>query len=699
MKFIYCLILLFVSSCLVKDGMLKDNCEHEAFSADIAKYSKAELTNLLKTLESRSFRGLHGGCKDAIFAKIHVALGNASQASDYFSKAAKKLPELSDYFLLAKADCELKKQKFDEAHNIAKALLNSQSFTISPQYAFKVRQILADIAVKQKDDFQIIKTHEDLLSKGYQENEVLLFNLAVALSNIGEHEKANDVYKKLLVNFPTSPGAMRAEEIRSLSQYNLDLKEMEKHFDNLIKKLAFEKAVKDAEVLAASPDKEVESQSSRMAVKAMVLNNQMDSGLKLSKTMAHKKNATARSLESHAWALAKAGRFIEAADFYNRFINATKDKKEQAKGCFFRGFSFYEASLYSMALFSWQTCQEAIKDTDLYEDYLWYQALSHILNENHAKAVDLLRALYKLKSPDIEKYSYFLAFSLEKIHKKQEAHATWSKLAGKKEPTYYVLLARLTLGLNHPKGEGVAPQILADIALRNKNNECKNVLLLFHLGFKEEARDLLLNSKIKTNDKVVMLQHMGFYHEAWQRSHLVNSKPSLVNNSFKTTPKVRAAFPMPHRDIVANACRKYGVGSDLLYAIIKTESGFSNTANSYRGALGLMQMMPFVAQDLVNAKRLDIDHKNLSDPQVSIELGAMFIAILKRQFNDPFLVAAAYNAGPHQVQKWLDQFGHLPKELMVERFPFKQTRDYVKKVLPSESIYRALNGQDLRLAL
>lgn len=702
MKFVYLFLFLF-SSCTIREGILKNPCQQEAFANDIAKYSQAELLKLAKNLESLSYKdSVHSGCQKVMLARVYLALNNASVASDYFSKAAKKMPELSDYFLLAKADCELKKQNFDQAHNIAKALLSSQTFMLSPQYASRVRQMLADIAVMQKDDQRVIKTHEDLLAKGYKEDEVLLFNLAAALSNIGEHQKANEVYKKLLINFPTSMGAKRAEEIRSLSQYNLDLKEMEKHFDNLIKKLAFEKASKDADSLIKdSPDEQVKSQASALSVKAMVLNNQFNKGLKLSSHMAHKKNAQAKSLESHAWALSKAGRFVEAADFYGRFINATKDKKEQAKGCFFRGFSFYEASLYSMALFSWQNCQELIKDSDRYEAYLWYQALAHILNEHYPKAASLLQILTKnfAKSADNEKYTYFLAYTLHRSNRKEEALNLWSKLLSKKQPTYYVLLAQKTLGLNHPKGVAVPQEILVDIALRQKDGENKNALLLFYLGFKDEARDMILRSKTEANDKIALLQHMGFYHDAWQRAHTIDGKPLVKNNALVATPKIRGSFPLPHKEIVNQACKKYGVSSSLLYAIIRSESGFANNVSSYRGAMGLMQMMPFVAKDLAQSISIEFSHENLREPQVAIELGALFLAMLKRQFGNPHLVMAAYNAGPHQVQKWIDNFGHLPVELFVERVPFEQTRQYIKKVSLDESIYHASSGQNLRLAL
>jgi soluble lytic murein transglycosylase-like protein len=63
------------------------------------------------------------------------------------------------------------------------------------------------------------------------------------------------------------------------------------------------------------------------------------------------------------------------------------------------------------------------------------------------------------------------------------------------------------------------------------------------------------------------------------------------------------------------------------------------------------------------------------------------------------LAAASYNGSPEHVSGWLRDFGHLEPELFVERIPFKETRDYVKKVLPTMAVYRALGGEPLLLDL
>lgn len=699
------LLLPLLNSCITKTGTLKHPCFGEEFLQDIHHLTKDELAKLARLLEASSYPNSEkSGCRAALLGQVYFAQERTSLASEYFSQAAQKLPELSDYFLLAKARVELKRRDFDQAQRIAHALLDSHTSALSPSFSLRVRRVLADVAAHKKDDVQIIKTHQELLDHGFKENEALLFNLASSLSNIGEHKRADEVYKRLLINFPTSREAEQTVQVKSLSDYHLELKQTEKRFDKLIEKLAFNQAVDDADNLIKNLADDVDSRAviEGLAIKSLVLNNQFNAAMKRGEKRYRAKNATAREIESHAWTLGKLGRFVDASEAYERLMSLAKDKNAKAKACFFKGFSLYEGNLYSMALFSWHGCRDIVQGSDKFEDYLWYQALSSILSENFAMAVLHFRDLktHFPKSKDDEKYTYFLAYTLQQMNKARDADAILRELGKKTQPSYYVLLARKATGQAEITSQPIAPDALSRLAKPEDESSSRNALILYHLGFRDEARDLVLTSNASSSDKLAMLQHLGFYHDVWQRSHLLKPRVALSDNKVEITPTIRSSYPMPYRTLIDRASRKYEVNRNLLYAIMQAESGFFESAVSFRGAIGLMQMMPFVAEDLASRVSLEqFNSEQLKDPRVAIELGALFLATLQRQFSNPHLVVAAYNAGPHQVQKWLSLFGHLPKELFIERIPFKQTRDYVKIVLPNESLYHAMSEKTLRLAL
>ena len=110
----------------------------------------------------------------------------------------------------------------------------------------------------------------------------------------------------------------------------------------------------------------------------------------------------------------------------------------------------------------------------------------------------------------------------------------------------------------------------------------------------------------------------------------------------------------------AQEAERQGVPVDLVQRMMKQESGGSATALSPKGAYGPMQLMAGTAKDL---------GVNRDDPFDNIRGGVKYIGQLLTQFEDPRLAVAAYNAGPANVKK----YGDVP--------PFKETQDYVKKVV------------------
>jgi hypothetical protein len=118
---------------------------------------------------------------------------------------------------------------------------------------------------------------------------------------------------------------------------------------------------------------------------------------------------------------------------------------------------------------------------------------------------------------------------------------------------------------------------------------------------------------------------------------------------------------MPFGETLATAAARYGVDGLLLASVVEVESSFNPQAVSYRGAVGLMQVMPTTAR---------VSPELLQEPSYNVNEGARYLRHLLDLFEgDLELALAAYNAGPGNVRR----YGGIP--------PFPETRRYVEKVL------------------
>ncbi|MBF0249357.1 MAG: transglycosylase SLT domain-containing protein [Alphaproteobacteria bacterium] len=155
-----------------------------------------------------------------------------------------------------------------------------------------------------------------------------------------------------------------------------------------------------------------------------------------------------------------------------------------------------------------------------------------------------------------------------------------------------------------------------------------------------------------------------------------------------------AAYPLPAWEPEDG----FKVDRALIYALVRQESRFNPEAKSGVGARGLMQLMPatasFVAQDrsLHRSNRSD-----LYDPGLNLRLGQQYITMLledEKIQNDLFLMAAAWNGGPGNLNKWRRKVDDLDDSLFfIESLPSRETRVFIERVLTNLWIYRDRLGQ------
>ena len=151
-------------------------------------------------------------------------------------------------------------------------------------------------------------------------------------------------------------------------------------------------------------------------------------------------------------------------------------------------------------------------------------------------------------------------------------------------------------------------------------------------------------------------------------------------------------FPVKYFNTIKKYCLKYNLEPELVCSIIYTESKFKINAISKKNARGLMQIKKTTADwaaSKINLK--DYNYNKIFEPEININIGCWYINNLLKQFNNNYkLVLCAYNAGSGNVSKWLLDKKYSRDQKNLFYIPFKETRNYVKRVMLHKKIYRII---------
>jgi soluble lytic murein transglycosylase len=142
--------------------------------------------------------------------------------------------------------------------------------------------------------------------------------------------------------------------------------------------------------------------------------------------------------------------------------------------------------------------------------------------------------------------------------------------------------------------------------------------------------------------------------------------------------------------------------STIVHAIARQESQFDRAAVSHAGARGLMQLMPGTAREVAGRIGLDYTPSSLTtNTDYNIQLGSTYFRRMFDRYGSYPLAIAAYNAGPGNVNDWLQENGDPRTGAVdmidwIEAIPFTETRNYVQRVLENAVVYDLLNPDDAR---
>ncbi len=269
--------------------------------------------------------------------------------------------------------------------------------------------------------------------------------------------------------------------------------------------------------------------------------------------------------------------------------------------------------------------------------------------------------------------------------------------------TYYGQLAAVKQSDSATLSLPVVTQIADDARSRFDNRELVRALkAVGDVGSRRdfEAIAYYLDDTLEDPQEIELLSQMA-RDRTYSRTALRSAKAGL----FRNVIAVNAAYPL--LELPPQTAQTGQPERALVLAIIRQESEFETSAVSSANAHGLMQLLPSTARTTARSQGMDYDRSMLTaDPSYNITLGSSYLGQLIDQYNGSYVLAvAAYNAGTHNVDNWIADWGD-PRARStdvvdwIELIPFTETRNYVQRVMENLQVYRyRLAGQPTPITL
>ena len=308
-------------------------------------------------------------------------------------------------------------------------------------------------------------------------------------------------------------------------------------------------------------------------------------------------------------------------------------------------------------------------------------------------AIDHFRQFSRVVKTPISKSRgiYWLARAHEANKDTERAQKLYDIAATKYPYTFYGQMAVMEMGTKKmllPPNINLAKHKTASEFYKKKSDVTHAAQLVSRYGSNALSQSYISSAIKQASNTTEILGVAGnlylsnnIHYMAWLAKKALQKHLLITNH----------AYPTPYQ------IKGLPIELPLTYSIIRQESVFDQHAVSSADARGLMQLIKATACDTAKSIAKQCKISNLTkDPKYNMILGSNYLSQMIEEYQGSYVLAiAAYNAGPHRVNKWLNVFGD-PRKLKttrevldwIELIPFFETRNYVQRVLENLQIYR-----------
>ncbi len=352
--------------------------------------------------------------------------------------------------------------------------------------------------------------------------------------------------------------------------------------------------------------------------------------------------------------------------------------RDAERGPALAGIALWRAASYLPDAATWLARVPEVSRTDQLREWHVREAQSR---GDHKATVSAYNAMTEAQRGD-SRFRYAHARALDLAGQREAARAAYASLAA--EPTYHGFLAADHAGVHYRLCPLEAP---ADEDSKRAVTTLPGLVRAFELraiGRHGDARaefDFALRDADPNVRRAAVARAIA--REWYDRG-------PFTLTAGEDLRYYALRFPLAERDLLTEQARGRGIDLAWVYSLIRAESAWIADAVSHANAHGLMQLLPGTAQSV--ARRQKIPYPGVGalthQPRLNLMLGTHHIADELARFNNkPWLATAAYNAGPAPVNRWLGQRPGLPNDLWIETIPYKETREYVSRVMAFSVIH------------
>ncbi|MEW5800719.1 MAG: tetratricopeptide repeat protein [bacterium] len=641
--------------------------------------------------------------------------GSYAKASDYLKAARSDSHDLSDYVLyyLGRSLEELGEQQ--QAISIFQELLAQY-----PQSRFTPKA-----TVKVADLFFLLKKY-DSAREYYQKSldhvpdrkDYILFQTALSFMDEKKWREARSVLKKILTQFPCSqyaklstlcnqelekeyhlePLSFSEEEQMDIIQSSIsdgEYKQAMEKIEQLRKRPSLSSGCKshllyqEAKCYSKLGQKDKTLETLRKLVSLYPASDDVDSSLLLMGYILWNQDRDAEALEIYSEVTKKFGKRPDVAD----------------KAWYHMGRIHEQGGNYQKAISCFGNLTRTFSRSDHYPEALWRIGWDYYQQGKFQEArVHFKNGLTKVDDPsDRHQFLYWQARSAEKSHDSEGALELYRTLVSDTSFSYYSWLARQRIE------DWTAPPLKTSFPGKvGVTRVSYSSEVYFHLGRAKKLLEYRLKDEAKGEVKVLMdlresdpwywynlsklAQEAGLHREAVLAGWRCQRSLARQGKSETYSDVLELLYPLHYWEHIQKYTDEYNLDPLIVCSLMRQESMFDPQSLSRARAYGLMQIIPSTARMIASRLKAyggrHFNVERLYDPETNIAFGCWYLAdLLQRLEGNVIYALISYNAGEDALKKWRDQYATATLDEFVEMISYKETRDYVKKVIRNYGHY------------